>query len=87
LLIIAVFASLTLSDAETRSKRTKRIQHNLFYCLLFLLWTKCSFADSLQGIVFAKKRENCSQNFQALRLQAVIHNSAMITDRRKFSAK
>ena len=32
---------------------------------------------------FWKKRKNCSQNFQVLRL----HNSTMITDRRKFTAK
>jgi len=30
-------------------------------------------SDSLRGIVF-KKRKNCSQNLQVLRLQAVIRN-------------
>ena len=36
-----------------------------------------------------KKRQNFSQNFQVLRIQAVItpHNLAMITNRRKFNSK
>ena len=29
-------------------------------------------SDSLKGIVFLKKRKNCSHNFQVLRLQTVI---------------